>query len=64
MNRRTFLAFLVAIPLAKRKRFRYRLRTKDHSIIGGTINATDRTNAEYKLKERYRDCTIIELKEL
>lgn len=63
MNRRQFLVVCLLVPFRTRKRYRYRLRTKGKSIIGGTINATDPEDAKNKLRKRYPDCEFLSLRE-
>lgn len=68
MNRRSFLvlAFVLLNPeglLAderKLKKFRFRIKTKDGSIVGNvTIEAYDVEAAKVKLRKRYPDCEIL-----
>jgi hypothetical protein len=70
MNRRQFviasllsLVFVRKAEAGKLKKFRYKIKTKDKSIIHGTIQATDAEDAKHKLRERYPDCEILSLKE-
>jgi hypothetical protein len=60
MNRREFLVgvgIILVSPLSKkRKKFIFKIKTKNKSIIGGiTIEADDVEAAKYKLRQRYRD---------
>jgi hypothetical protein len=49
---------------AKSKKYTFRIKTKNGNIVGGiSIYGTDEENAKYKLRQRYPDCQIIEMKE-
>jgi hypothetical protein len=46
------------------KSFIFKIKTKDKSIISGiVIQAKDMDAAKYKLKQRYKDCEILEAHE-
>jgi len=72
MHRRTLLKLAVATPLAaickdalaESKKFVFKIKTKSGSIVGNiVIEAKDAENAKYKLRKRYPDCEIMEMKE-
>lgn len=73
MKRRQFitgsLAMLILAVLPKtaqaaNKKFVFKIKTKDGSIIGNiVIEAKDIEAAKHKLRERYPDCEILEVKE-
>ena len=67
MKRRLFLAACLSLlPLSvtaatERKRFVFKIRTKNGSIVGNiVIEAKDIEEAKYKLRKRYPDCEILE----
>ena len=42
----------------------FKIKTKSGGIVGSiTIEAKDAENAKYKLRQRYPDCEILEMKE-
>lgn len=70
MTRRGFLAMLLAstlvpsIAFAANRKFVFKIKTKDGSIIGNiVIEAKDMEAAKYKLRKRYPDCEIMEGRE-
>lgn len=71
MDRRTFLVFgFVAFLLgahgasAADRKFIFKIKTKSGGIVGNiVIEAKDAENAKYKLRQRYPDCEIIEMRE-
>ena len=47
------------------KSFRAKVKTKSGGIIGNvSVQATDSHAAEYKIKKKYPECTILSLKEV
>jgi hypothetical protein len=68
MNRREFLATFPAAVLPvmsqKRRRYKFKIRTKDDSIIGTTAEGRGVHEAEAKVKKRYPGCTILRVEEV
>jgi len=71
MNRRMFvfslLAFSANVALAvdtKIKKFKFRIKTKDKSIINTVIEGQDLDWAKSKLQRRYPQCEILSAKQL
>lgn len=66
MHRRSFLTicvswFLATDAIAASRKFVFKIKTKDGSIIGNiVIEAKDIEAAKYKLRHRYPDCEILE----
>ncbi len=67
MKRRLFLAACLSLlpwsvaAATERKRFVFKIRTKNGSIVGNiVIEAKDIEEAKYKLRKRYPDCEILE----
>ena len=74
MDRRRFVAIGLASVLtavcwprqtaAANRKFVFKIKTKSGGIVGNiTIEAKDAENAKYKLRQRYPDCEILEMKE-
>lgn len=70
MNRRQFTAIGLAVAclprqaLAANRKFVFKIKTKSGGIVGNiVIEAKDGENAKYKLRKRYPDCEILEMKE-
>ncbi len=73
MNRRRFavigVGLLAAVcwprhAAAANRKFVFKIKTKSGGIVGNiTIEAKDAENAKYKLRKRYPDCEIMEMKE-
>jgi hypothetical protein len=73
MERRQFITGLVTILIvavlpgtvqAANRKFAFKIKTKDGSIIGNiVIEAKDPESAKYKLRQRYPECEILEMKE-
>ena len=69
MHRRTFLTACLLSLVASdafggTKKFVFKIKTKDGSIIGNiVIEAKDIEAAKHKLRQRYPDCEILEAKE-
>jgi hypothetical protein len=70
MNRREFVAMgLAALWLprqatAANRKFVFKIKTKSGGIVGNiVIEAKDAEAAKYKLRQRYPDCEIMEMKE-
>ena len=73
MNRREFVAIGVGLlaaiccprqVAAANRKFVFKLKTKSGGIVGNiVIEAKDAENAKYKLRKRYPDCEILEMKE-
>ena len=70
MKRRAFIAVVAActicptIAAAANRKFVFKIKTKSGGIVGNiVIEAKDGENAKYKLRKRYPDCEILEMKE-
>ncbi len=70
MNRREFVAIGLAVACLPRqlsaanRKFVFKIKTKGGGIVGNiVIEAKDAENAKYKLRKRYPDCEILEMKE-
>jgi len=71
MRRRNFFVSTVATTLlgpitssAANRKFVFKIKTKSGGIVGNiVIEAKDAENAKYKLRQRYPDCEILEMKE-
>ena len=72
MKRRQFLSLGVAVvgtcwpclAVAANRTFVFKIKTKSGGIVGNiVIEAKDSENAKYKLRKRYPDCEIMEMKE-
>ena len=70
MNRREFVAMgLAALCLprqaaAANRKFVFKIKTKSGGIVGNiVIEAKDAEAAKHKLRQRYPDCEILEMKE-
>lgn len=67
MNRREFLhqvSFSFLLMGGRFKKFKFRIKTKNKSIINVVIEGYDIDNAKFRLKKRYPDCEILSSKEL
>lgn len=68
MNRRIFCIAAISLAMcnvaqAANKRFKFRIKTKDKSIIGLSIQATDVEAAKVKVLARYPGAMILSVKE-
>jgi hypothetical protein len=70
MNRREFVAMGLAVAclprqvLAANRKFVFKIKTKTGGIVGNVvIEAKDAEAAKHKLRQRYPDCEILEMKE-
>lgn len=67
MDRKAFLFLFFAFFFlaGANKRFRFKIKTEDGSIIGNiVITGTSLDNAKFKLMQRYPKCQILDSKEL
>lgn len=66
MLRRAFVLTISSLVFGvdKNKKFRFKIRTKNRSIIYTTQEASDVDAAKVKVRKRYPDCEFLSTEEL